>query len=174
MKLELRQLIQSLALLKDKIISSIHFVDYIGDDRQEDYYEPWLIFFTFESYDKFLEIEGDFDGDHIKLKVSNLKQLRHRLDDNQTGHWRVYESKEWQQIDKLIGKTILELSLAIEDSYLINEDGIKEQFIAINQVIIATQDESITIYECGLGLMLSDSPDVDRPYDESFRVLGIF
>ncbi len=47
-----------------KTVDKIFQVDF-NKDRYEDIYLPWLFFITFVDFNKFLEIEGDFDGDHV-------------------------------------------------------------------------------------------------------------
>ncbi|WP_114790419.1 hypothetical protein U0035_14165 [Niabella yanshanensis] len=67
-----------LAGLNGKTVSNIYQVNY-NENRKEDHCLPWLCMITFTDHDQFLQIEGDFDGDHIKIDLFEMGVLENRL-----------------------------------------------------------------------------------------------
>src|SRR5688572_1194493 len=116
-----------LSQLIGKTVAKIFYVDYKGE-KDEDFYLPWLIFITVEGFDKFLEIEGDFDGEHIKINLFDLSRLAKKLEENdfpdEPDLWRVYEVRKTETLGKLLDQKILSCSYGIDkDEFWIN--GIK-------------------------------------------------
>lgn len=70
-----------LTQLNEKTVDKIFQVDF-NKDRNEDNYNPWLFFITFYDFDRFLEIEGDFDGDHIRITLIDNAELNDTLKEN--------------------------------------------------------------------------------------------
>ena len=67
--------------LNNKTIEKIFLVDF-NNARHEDIYLPWLYFITFSDLNKFLEIEGDNGGVHIKINLYDISELDQKLSDN--------------------------------------------------------------------------------------------
>ncbi len=61
-------------------VESVYQVDF---NENRDTHLPSLLFITFERFDKYLEIEGGFDGDHIKLDLNALSELNSKLKENE-------------------------------------------------------------------------------------------
>ena len=97
-----------LAQLNDKTVDKIFQVDYNGVERIEDSYLPWLFFITFTDFGKYLEIEGDFDGEHIKINLYDNSQLNNRLKENnlpdEPDLWRVYDTEKHETLGQLLGQ----------------------------------------------------------------------
>jgi hypothetical protein len=70
-----------LVQLNGKTVDKIYQVDF-NQGRHEDIYLPWLFFITFSDFDRFLEIEGDFDGDHIRLNLYDNSELGNKIKEN--------------------------------------------------------------------------------------------
>lgn len=99
-------------------------------ERHEDIYLPWLFFITFADSDKFLEIEGDFDGDHIKINLFDKSELDKKIKQynlpDEPDSWRVYNTDEDVTLGQLIGQKIDFIEYGIDkDEFEINGTKIK-------------------------------------------------
>ncbi|MDP1815480.1 MAG: hypothetical protein Q8K92_13615 [Leadbetterella sp.] len=159
--------------LNGKTVDKVYQVDF-NRDRHADIYLPWLFFITFTDLDKFLEIEGDFDGDHIKITLKDITELDQKLKDNDFPNepdlWSVYASKSQEPIGKLLGQKIMFVEYGIDkDEFEINDTLIMGQkgvfaFISINCLNL-----KLTIFEgLATGLDVSDDPDVKLSFEETF------
>ena len=88
--------------LNGKTVDKIYQVDF-NNDRHNDIYLPWLFFITFSDFDKFLEIEGDFDGDHIRINLCDISELDKKLKDNdfqnEPNLWRVMTQDQTKHLE---------------------------------------------------------------------------
>ncbi|MFN9320381.1 MAG: hypothetical protein ACK58Q_07330 [Chitinophagales bacterium] len=109
--------------------------------EDENLYYTWFIYITFHNYDKFIEIEGDFDGVHIKIELSPLSEIEKKINlykksDIQFS-WDVHYSNEEEIFNQTINHTISKRDYSIDKGpYKINEtfySGHKELF---NRLII--------------------------------------
>lgn len=161
-----------LADIKGKTIENIWQVDY-NDNRHSDDYLPWLLFITFKSEDRFLTIEGDFDGDHIRLMTHPITEIeKHKMAQHFPGEpnlWQVYDTAEDETLHGLIGQTILSIEYGIDkNKFEINGhkmDGSKDlyRFICFHTGVL-----KISIFE-SLGLGITDGKP-DLPFKETMDV----
>ena len=100
-----------------KTVDTIYQVDY-NENTDDDDYLPWIFFITFLELDKFMEIEGDFDGDHIIINLFDLSELKEKLKNNnlksEPDLWQVYEVTENEILGRLLNKPILKCEYGIE------------------------------------------------------------
>jgi len=91
--------------LNGKTVDKIFQVDF-NKERNEDIYLPWLFFIIFTDFDKFLEIEGDFDGDHIRINLYDNSELDKKLKENNLPNepdlWRVYETNKDETLGQFL------------------------------------------------------------------------
>ena len=154
-----------LTQLNGKTVDKIFQVDYNGEDRHEDIYLPWLFFITFTDFDKFLEIEGDFDGSHIRVDLYNISQLEQKFKENNLSEypdlWRVYETSPEDILHKLLGQTIRFIEFGIDkDEYVIIGNVLKGQKDLFTFIRLNCDTFSVTIFEgSATGLGVSTDPN---------------
>ena len=162
-----------LTQLNGRTVDKIFQVDY-NNDRHDDIYLPWLFFITYSDFDKFLEIEGDFDGDHIRINLNDISELNQKLKDNDLPNepdlWRVYETKSDETLGKLLGKKIKFVDYGIDkDEFEINGTISKGQKDVFNFIRFNCEEISLTIFEgSATGLGVSDNPKVKLNFEETF------
>jgi hypothetical protein len=160
-----------LTQLNGKTVSKIFQVDY-NNDRHSDIYLPWLFFVIFTDLNKYLEIEGDFDGDHIKLSLNDISDLDKKLKDNDLSNeldlWRVYDTTLDDTLGKLIGQKIRFIEFGIDkDEFEINGTLIKGQKDVFNFVRFNCDSTCVTIFEA-TGLGVSDDSNVKLNFEETY------
>jgi hypothetical protein len=153
-----------LAQLNGKTVDKIYQVDYTID-RYEDCYAPFLFYFTFFDLDIFLEIEGDFDGDHIRIKFYGIQDLSEKLKENDHPEehetWKVYNTEPNEMLGKLIGRKVEFVEYGIDkDEYVINGQVCKGEKNVFNFIRFNTGNLSLTIFEA-TGLGVSDEPNME-------------
>ena len=161
-----------LTQLNGKTVDRIYQVDYNGEDRHQDSYLPWLFYLTFFELDRFLEIEGDFDGDHIRINLFDISELDNKLKDNNLPDlpdcWRVYDTNKEEKVGQLLGQKIEFVEYGIDkDEFEINGTIIKGQKDVFNFIRFNCEKLSLTIFE-GSGLGVSDDPKVKLDFEETF------
>jgi len=160
-----------LASLNGKTVSKIYQVDY-NEKRHEDDYLPWLFLITFANHDQFLQIEGDFDAEHIKIDLFEIGLLESRLHDYNLAKephlWQVYPTTKYEMLAQLIDKQIELIEYGIDkDEYEINGTstiGKKDVFTFIR---FHCKNIVITIFEA-MGLGVSDDPFFKLSFSNSF------
>ena len=159
--------------LNGKTVDKIYQVDF-KKGRHEDIYLPWLFFITFFDLDKFLEIEGDFDGDHIRINLYENSELDKKLKENnlpdEPNNWRVYDTKQDEKLGLLIERKIKFIEYGIDkDEFEINGTPIKGQKEVFNFIRFNCDKLSLTIFEgSATGLGVSDDPKVKLNFEETF------
>jgi len=163
-----------LTQLNGKTVNRIFQVDYNGLDRHEDSYLPWLFFVTFIDFDNFLEIEGDFDGDHIKINLYDISELDNKLKKNNLPDlpdcWRIYDTNKDETVGQLLGQKIESFEYGIDkDEFEINGTKIKGLKDVFNFIRFNCEEISLTIFEgSATGLGVSDNPKVKLNFEETF------
>ena len=155
-----------------KTVDKIYQVDF-NENKDNDDYLPWTFFITFVEFDKFMEIEGDFDGDHIKINLNKLSELEQKLKkndlQNESDLWQVYEVKRNENLGKLIDKPILKCEYGIEkDEFIINGNNIKGQKEFFTFIRFYYGKSYLTIFERGCGLSVSDNKNIKLNFEETF------
>ncbi|WP_033962401.1 hypothetical protein [Psychroserpens jangbogonensis] len=155
-----------------KTVDTIYQVDY-NENKANDNYLPWTFFITFTEYDKFIEIEGDFDGDHIKINLNQLSELNQKLKKNDLRNephlWQVYKVKENESLGKLLNKPILKCEYGIEkDEFIINENKVKGQKEVFTFIRFYYEKSFLTIFEGGCGLSVSNDKNIKLNFEETF------
>ena len=155
-----------------KTVDKIYRVDF-NENKDNDDYLPWTFFITFSEFDMFMEIEGDFDGDHIKINLNQLSELKQKLKKNDLRNepdlWQVYEIKENENLGELINKPILKCEYGIEkDEFTINENKLKGQKEVFTFIRFYYEKSFLTIFEGGCGLSVSDDKNIKLNFEETF------
>ena len=163
-----------LTQLNGKTVEKIYQVDF-NQDRHEDIYLPWLLFITFSDFDRFLEIEGDFDGDHIRINLNDNSELDKKLKENnlpdEPDLWRVYETHKDETLGRLLGQKIEFIEYGIDkDEFEINGTKIKGQKDVFNFIRFNCETLNLTIFEgSATGLGVSDDKNVKLNFEETFE-----
>ena len=107
-----------LSELHGKTIDKIYQVDF-NTDRHKDIYLPWVFFITFSDMNKFLEIDGDFDSNYIRIHLYDVLELQHKLKQHhlpdEEGCWCVYDTEQDETLGLLLGQKIASLVYPIDD-----------------------------------------------------------
>lgn len=161
-----------LTQLNGKTVGKIFQVDYNGIDRHVDNYLPWLFFITFTEFDKFLEIEGDFDGVHIKINLYDNSELDKRLKEynlpDEPDLWRVYDTEKQGTLGLLLGQKIEFIEYGIDkDEFEISGTKIKGQKDVFDFIALNCENLKLTIFESS-GLGVSDDPEVKLIFEDTF------
>lgn len=163
-----------LAGLNGKVVEKIYQVDF-NKDRHEDIYLPWLFFITFIDFGRFLEIEGDFDGNHIRINFYENIELESKLKDNnqpdELNSWHVYNTEQNEVLGLLLGQKIELIEYGVDkDEFEINGTLIKGQKDVFNFIRFNCENLILTIFEgSATGLGVSDDPEVGINFDETFN-----
>lgn len=163
-----------LTQLNGKTVDKIYQVDF-NKDRHEDIYLPWLFFITFSDFDRFLEIEGDFDGDHIRINLYDNSELVSKLKENnlpdEPDCWRVYDTEQNETVGRLLGQKIKFIDYGIDkDELEINGTKIKGQKDVFNFIRFNCEKLNLTIFEgSATGLGVSDHPIAKLNFEETFN-----
>ncbi|MEQ9303296.1 MAG: hypothetical protein RJQ14_05215 [Marinoscillum sp.] len=162
-----------LTQLNDKTVEKIYQVDF-NNNRHQDNYLPWQFFITFHGFDKFLQIEGDFDGDHIKIDLDDISNLEDKLKENDLKNefdlWTVYTADKSEKLGQLLNGTIRRLEYGIDkDNFVINETRIQGQKDVFTFIRFYLDDSNLTISEGGCGLYVSDDPNEKLNFEETFN-----
>lgn len=163
-----------LTQLNGKTFEKIYQVDF-NQNRHEDIYLPWLFFITFSDFGKFLEIEGDFDGDHIRINLYENSELDKKLKENNKPDepylWRVYETNKDEVVGRLLGLKIKFIEYGIDkDEFEINGTKFKGQKDVFNFIRFNCESLNLTIFEgSATGLGVSDDKKVKLNFEETFE-----
>ena len=159
--------------LNGKTVDKIYQVDF-NKDRHEDIYLPWLFFITFIDFDRFLEIEGDFDGDHIKINFYDNSELDNKLKENNLPEepdcWHVFDTEQNEILGLLLGQKIEFIEYGIDkDEFEINGTLIKGQKDVFNFIRFNCENLNLTIFEgSATGLGITDDPEVRLYFKDTF------
>jgi hypothetical protein len=163
-----------LTQLNGKTIEKIYQVDF-NQHRHEDIYLPWLFFIIFSKFDRFLEIEGDFDGGHIRINLYDKSELDKKLKENnlpdEPDLWRVYETNKDEIVGGLLGQKIKFIEYGIDkDEFEINGTKINGQKDVFNFIRFNCESLNLTIFEgSAIGLGVSDDKNVKLNFEETFE-----
>lgn len=160
-----------LTQLNGKTVDKLFQVGY-NKDRDKDIYLPWLFFITFSDFDRFLEIEGDFDGDHIRINIHDNSKLDNKLKENNLPDelhlWRVYDTNKDEPFGQLLGQKIEFIEYGIDkDEFELNGTKIKGQKDVFDFITFNCERLKLTIFE-SLGLKISDDPEVKLMFEDTF------
>ena len=162
-----------LTKLNGKTVDKIFQIDY-NTDRHEDIYLPFLIYITFLDLDSFIEIEGDFDGEHIRINLIHQSQLDLKLKandyPNEPDLWKVYPITSEEALGRLLGQKIEFVEYGIDkDEYEINGTICKGEKDVFNFIRLNSNTVSLTIFEGETtGLGVSDDPEIKISFEETF------
>jgi len=162
-----------LTQLNGKTVDKIFQVDF-NNDRHADIYLPWHFFVTFSDLDRYLEIEGDFDGNHIRINLNDISDLDKKLKDNdlpgEPNLWRVYDTGQDETLGKLIGQKIEFIEFGIDkDEFEINGTTIKGQKDVFIFIRFNCETTCLTIFEgSATGLGVSDDSNVKVNFEETY------
>jgi hypothetical protein len=162
-----------LTQLNGKTVDKIYPVDF-NKDRHEDIYLPWIFFITFLDFDRFLEIEGDFDGNHISINLYDNSELDNKLKKNnlpdEPDCWRVYNTEQNETVGRLLGQKIEFVEYGIDkDEFEINGTICTGEKDVFNFIRFNTDKLNLSIFEGGAtGLGVSDDPAIRLYFEETF------
>lgn len=162
-----------LTQLNGKIVDKIYQVDF-NKKRYEDIYLPWLFFIIFSNFDHFLEIEGDFDGYHIRINLYDYSEFDNKIKENNLPNepdcWRIYDTEQDETLGLLLGQKIEFVEYGIDkDEFEINGTLIKGQKDVFNFIRFNCEKISLSIFEgSATGLGVSDDPKVKLSFEETF------
>jgi hypothetical protein len=119
---------------------------------------------TFIAFDEFLEIEGDFDGEHIKINLYDNSQLDKKLKENnltdEPDLWRIFDTKKDETIGRLLEKKIEYIEYGIDkDEFEVNGTIIIGQKDVFDFITFNCVNLKLTIFESS-GLGVSIDPDI--------------
>lgn len=163
--------------LNGQTVDKIFQIDY-NNDRHNDDYLPWLFFITFLDLNKFLEIEGDFDGSHIKLRLCDIAELDRKIKENnfpdEQDLWKVYNTEPNETLGELLGKTIEFVELGIDKAgFEINGTVIKGERDVFTFIRFVCGETMLTIFEGhATGLDVSNNPDVEINFRDTFNTFN--
>lgn len=166
-----------LSQLNGKRIDKIFQVDF-NEGRNEDIYLPWLFFITFYDFEMFLEIEGDFNGSHIKINLFEISKLDKKIKSNNLSEesycWRVYDTEKVEVLGKLIGQKIEFIEYGIDkNEFEINGILCKGEKEFFNFIRFNCEEISITIFEgSATGLGVSDDINCKLELEETFETFN--
>ena len=158
--------------LNGKMVDKVFQVDF-NNNRHGDIYLPWLFFITFSNFDKFLEIEGDFDGrDHLRICLCDNSELDKKLKENnmpdEPDLWCVYETEKDETIGQLLEQEIEFIEYGIDkDEFEINGTKINGQKDIFNFIAFNCENLKLTIFESS-GLGVSNDPHINLMFEDTF------
>ena len=163
-----------LTQLNGKTVDRIYQVDF-NNNRHSDIYLPWLFFITFSGFDCFLEVEGDNDGEHLKINLHKISVLENKLKEynfpEEIDLWSVYETEKNETLGNLLGQKIEFIEYGIDkDQFQINGSLVKGQKDAFNFIKFNCEKINLTIFEGSLtGLGISDDANFKLNFEETFE-----
>ncbi|AUC84760.1 hypothetical protein CW731_05380 [Polaribacter sp. ALD11] len=161
--------------LNEKTVEKIYQVDF-NNDRHNDEYLPWIFLITFCEFDLYLEIEGNFDGSHLKINLRETSLLENKLKEhnlpNEPDLWQVYTTKKEEKLGSILGQRIDFIEFGVDkDEYEINgikSKGEKEYF---NFIRFNCEKLNLTIFEgSSTGLGVSTDKNVKLNFEETFEI----
>lgn len=172
-----QNIMNSLQELNGQSIDKIYQVDY-NNNRHSDIYAPFLFFITFLNFGKFLEIEGDFDGEHIKISLLDSSELDNKLAENhfpdEPDLWHVYDTDPSETLGLLLGQKIEFIEYGIDkDEFEINGIQIKGEKNVFKFISFNCKNIKVTIAEAledgaSTGLCVSDAPELKLNIEGTF------
>ena len=147
---DIESLIDYYQVINGKIVSRIYQVDY-NNEPEKDIYLPWLFYLSFKDFDYFLEIEGDIDGQHLRVNLYETSELEDRLARNnfpgELDLWQVYEVNREEKLGQLLGRKIDSMDFGI-DQEIFQFDQVnlvRKEYISF--IRIYCEDITLTIFE---------------------------
>jgi hypothetical protein len=158
-----------LTVLNNRTIEEVYQVDFI-EDRINDGYLPWILILTFRDFDKYVEIEGDFDGDHIKISMADIAGLKRRIEENiEPNLWTAYKLDGQESFGKIIGQNVRGIEYGIDkEEFEINGTTTKGQRDLFTFIRFHFTDLFITVFEGGTGLFITNDSNVKLNFEETF------
>lgn len=163
-----------LKALNGKTVEKIYQLDF-NKDRELDIHLPWMFLIIFKDLDKFLEIEGDFDGDHIRINLYENSELDRKLKvsdlPNEPDLWSIYDTKQDETLGQLLGRDIESIEFGIDkDEFEIKGYLIKGQKDVFKFIRFNCKNLSITIFDgSATGLGVSDDLNVKLNFEDTFE-----
>jgi hypothetical protein len=163
-----------LTRLNGKTVDKIYQVDF-NNDRHKDIYLPWMFFITFSDFDYFLEIEGDFDGEHIRINLFDNSKLDNKFKENnfpdEPDCWRIYDTEIDEKLGLLLGQRIEFIEYGIDkDEFEINGTKSKGQKEVFNFIRFNCGTICLTIFEgSATGLGVSDDSNLKLNFEGTFN-----
>jgi hypothetical protein len=159
-----------LSQLKNKVVQKIYQVDY-REDRHDDIYLPWIFIMTFLDFNKYLEIEGDLDGSHIKINLIDINQLSNRLESEELNNdnWKVFDVFNDETLGEMMDKHICFVQYGIDkDEYEINGVKCKGEKDVFTFIKFNCDKTVFTIFEGGCGLFISNDSNIKSDFEHTF------
>lgn len=151
-----------------RTIKVIYLIDY-EEDPDNDIYSPWQVLIGFEEFDKFLDIEDAYDGDHIciNLDASSIDRKLSTL--TEPNLWKPYQSSLNDLTSKLLGKKVTEVLYAKDKKeYVLNGKAFIGSQSLYNGLKIICNDDRLTIFNNGVGLQIEVNTDTGPYHKETY------
>ena len=161
-----------LTQLIGQTVEKVFQVDF---NKNKDPHLPWLLFITFKRFDKYLKIEGGFDGEHIILHLNSLPELDSKLKQHDLKHfpdlWQVYEANETETIGKLISNSIVKCEYGIDkDEFVINSNIVKGQKDLFTFIRLYYKNGDITIAAGSSELSILNKDHHELHFKDTFDI----
>ena len=173
---DIESLIDYYQVINGKIVSRIYQVDY-NNEPEKDIYLPWLFYLSFKDFDYFLEIEGDIDGQHLRVNLYETSELEDRLARNnfpgELDLWQVYEVNREEKLGQLLGRKIDSMDFGI-DQEIFQFDQVnlvRKEYISF--IRIYCENITLTIFEgSATGLEVTDGGNNKMKFSKSVEKYG--
>lgn len=160
--------------INDLFISKIYFVDYTNQ-KDDDSYLPFIYFLLFKNFDYFIEIEGDFDGEHLKVNYFNISEFENKITEydlkTESDLWNVTEINQNEKLFKFVENKIVKVEYGIEkDKFEINgiEQKGEKELVTFFRLIF--ENSQLTFFEGGCGIYVSEEKEIKLNFEETFDI----
>lgn len=156
-----------------KIVKAIYLIDF-EDEPENDIYSPWQILIDFKDFDKYLDVEDAYDGDHIRIDLDNslLDQKLSVL--TEPNLWKPYQSSFDNLTSQLIGKQVTQLFYAKEKrEYELNEQKYTGDQSLYSGLKVVFDNDTLMVFNNGVGLSIEVNTDVEPYHIETYDWFSI-
>jgi hypothetical protein len=156
-----------------KTVKTIHLIDFEEELKSNDY-SPWQVLIGFEEFDKFLNFEDAYDGDHIRidLDASSIDDKLSTL--TEPNLWKPYQPSLEDLTDRLLGKEVTQIFYAKEKKeYVLNGEVFTGDQSLYSGLKIICDDDRLMIFSNGVGLSVEVNTDVEPYHKETYDWFSI-
>ena len=154
-----------LTQLNGKSVDKIYQIGF--DNNYEDIFLPALFFITFKDLNKFLEIDGDFEGNQIRINLINNSEFDQKLKENdlstESDSWKVSNCSPEETLGKLLGQKIDFVE------YGIGKEEFKKGVFEF--ITFICKNLELTIFETSTtGLYVTENPKVKLNFEKKINI----
>lgn len=156
-----------------KTVKRIYLIDF-ENEPDNDIYSPWQVLIDFEEFDKFLNVEDAYDGDHIRIDL-DASSIDHKLSKfTEPNLWKPYQFSLKDLTGQLLGKKVTQVFYSKDKKeYELNEEistGDQSQY---NGLKIICDGDGLMIFSDGVGLSVEVNTDVEPSFKETYDWFSI-